>query len=250
MISSSTTSARTGSAWWSTPARATRISRGSVAMRSRSASRCSSAPISPCSRCRARSARQGGAAARRRRRHRRARARRIRRARARRLVRGAHRLHRRGRLRDHDAGGRRRAGVARAEFARGCLLRSRRARHAASGGRHEPLRQRHGREHPSVRVGALAWTVALEPTASARSSAARRSRRSQSARLTAQARRTAARGSRRAARAPESHASQAVGEGEITSGTFSPTLERSIALRARAGGHRRHACRWTSAASC
>ena len=30
-----------------------------------------------------------------------------------------------------------------------------------------------------------------------------------------------------------------VGEGEITSGTFSPTLERSIALRARAGRDRR-----------
>ena len=73
---------------------------------------------------------------------------------ARRLVRGAHRLHRRGRLRDHDAGARRGAGCGSSLNALGvasCGLG--RARHAAPGGRHEPLRQRHGREHPPVRVG-------------------------------------------------------------------------------------------------
>ncbi len=42
----------------------------------------------------------------------------------------------------------------------------------------------------------------------------------------------------------------AAGEGEVTSGTFSPTLERSIGLAPRARRDRRERCRSRSAASC
>ena len=70
-----------------------------------------------------------------------------------RLVRGAHRLHRRRRLRDHAAGSGGDSRLAAAQLPRRCLLRTRRARHAAARGRDESLRQRHGREQASVRIG-------------------------------------------------------------------------------------------------
>src|SRR5438067_1679060 len=98
-------------------------------------------------------ARQGGAAARGAGCRRGARARRLHRARARRLVRGADRVHGRGRVRDDDAGGGCGARVAQAQFPRGRLLWPRRPRYAAARGRHEPLRQRHGRDDAPLRVG-------------------------------------------------------------------------------------------------
>ena len=52
--SSSISSTRSGSAWWSTPARATRTSPGCAASRRSSASSSPSARTSPCSRCRVR----------------------------------------------------------------------------------------------------------------------------------------------------------------------------------------------------
>ena len=80
----------------------------------------------------------------------------------------------------------------------------------------------------------LGWTVALEPRERALHRPRRRSRRSR-----ARARRASSWAccSRTAAccAATRRCIVPGVGAGEITSGTFSPTLERSIALRARAG---------------
>ena len=73
----------------------------------------------------------------------------------------------------------------------------------------------------------LAWTVALERQPRFHRPAPRSS--SDARRRRAQLIGPAAGRSRRAARAPEGFRSRA-GEGEVTSGTFSPTLERSIAL--------------------
>ena len=59
----------------------------------------------------------------------------------------------------------RRGGIrlAAAECRRRALLRPRRARYAAAGGRHESVRQRHGRAAPIRSSRGLAWTVAFDP---------------------------------------------------------------------------------------
>jgi aminomethyltransferase len=77
----------------------------------------------------------------------------------RRALRRAHGLHRRGRLRGDAAGGAGADLLARAQGGGRGVLRPRRARHAAPRGRHEPVRQRHGRGREPARVGAR-WTVA------------------------------------------------------------------------------------------
>jgi aminomethyltransferase len=109
-----------------------------------------------------------------------------------------------------------------------CLLRSRCARHAAPRGGHEPLRQRHGREHSPVRVGAR--MDGGDGAARAQLHRARGARENQGgggseasssgccwkiAACCAVTRRWWCRARR---------------TGETTSGTFSPTLERSIAF--------------------
>ena len=103
-----------------------------------------------------------------------------------------------------------------------------RARHAAAGGRHEPVRQGHGRADAPARIGPGldAWR---STRASANSSAARRSRRS--ARAAASASWSAwCWMSARCCAATSACIVPGVGEGEVTSGTFSPTLARSIGL--------------------
>jgi aminomethyltransferase len=109
--------------------------------------------------------------------------------------------------------------------------RPRRARHPAPGGRHEPLRPGHGR-HVTPFEAALAWTVALDE-GRATSSAAPHWKRS------------------RPAGAPRQmvglvmdekgvlrHGQKVLtanGEGEILSGTFSPTHRQGDRVRARPG---------------
>ena len=96
----------------------------------------------------------------------------------------------------------------------------------------------------------LAWTVALEPRERATSSAARRSRRSARAGRSASSSACCSRSAACCARTRRCSCPPR-GEGEITSGTFSPTLERSIALARvpaaarlqRAGRHSRQAAR-------
>ena len=132
--------------------------------------------------------------------------------------------------------------------ARRRLLRSRRARHAAPGGRHEPVRQRHGREHPAARVRARRgrWPSSLP---GAISSAARRSRRCSARRFGAQARGPAARGPRRAAQSPEGAASHGGGRGRNHQRHVLPDARALHRPGARPGRHRRRRCRSTSAAS-
>ena len=165
-----------------------------------------------------------------------------------RLVRGAHRIHGRRRLRDHAAGTDAAESVWRALNAkRRQVRRSRRARHAAPGSRHESLRQRHGREPEPARVGARLDRVLRQPGA--------RFHRPQGARGAEgrgpeeEIRGAAARGSRRAARPSEGRGGGPGGNGEITSGTFSPTMEKSIALARVPRDSRRRRCRSTFAAN-
>ena len=91
------------------------------------------------------------------------------------------------------------------------------------------VRQRHGRERRTPLESGLAWTVALG--AAGRDFIGRRAR---SSRRRRPARRASSSGCcSRIARVLRSHQKvivPAVGEGEVTSGTFSPTLERSIGL--------------------
>src|SRR5688500_12903439 len=75
-------------------------------------------------------------------------------------------------------------------------MRTGRARHVASGSRHESLRQRHGREPHAARIGDYLDGLVLED--------------------------------RGVLRSHQKVVVPGVGEGEMTSGTFSPTLERSI----------------------
>ena len=165
------------------------------------------------------------------------------------LLRRAHRLHRRGWLRDHGArrarrrdfwsalrGGRRRA------------VRPRRARHAAARSRHEPLRPGHGRDHRRRSKSGLAWTVALEPQE--RDFIGRAALDAQQASGVARKSSACCVEERGVLRAHQKVIVAGVGEGEITSGTFSPTLERSIGFarvpaadrRPRASRYPRQAC--------
>ena len=107
-------------------------------------------------------------------------------------------------------------------------LRSRRARHAAARGRHEPVRQRHGRDDDAARIRARLDGGAGAGNRDFIGRAALVAQRD--AGVAAQARRACC--SRTAACCARTRRSscRAAGEGEVTSGTFSPTLERSIGL--------------------
>jgi aminomethyltransferase len=146
--------------------------------------------------------------------------------RRRRMVRRAHRLHRRGWLRDHAARGRGRETLARSQCSRREVRGPRCARHVAPRGGHEPLRQRHGRGRRTARVRSFLDRVLRQSRA--------RLHRAQGA------------GALKAAGLKKKFVAlvledrgvlrghqkvvTAAGDGEITSGTFSPTMEKSIAL--------------------
>ncbi len=108
-----------------------------------------------------------------------------------------------------------------------CLLRARRARHAAPGSRHESLRQRHGRNQKPLESG-LAWTVALEP----RERRVHRPRGAGDAAGAGLPRKLVGLllTDRGVLRCAQKVIVPGVGEGETTSGTFSPTLQHSIAF--------------------
>ena len=122
-----------------------------------------------------------------------------------------------------------------------CALRARRARHAAPRGRHESLRPGHGRDGVAARVRPRVDRRSREPARFRRQggAASRIRRRGSSSGL-------AAASTRAACCARTRRCTPAHGDGEITSGTFSPTLGKSIALarlparrRARRHGHGR-----------
>ena len=168
--------ARTSSAWWSMPPRATRTWRGSPSRPRPSTCRSRERPDFGMIAVQGPNAREkvlGLLREEDRAAHRQARQ--VRRRRGdddgrRRRVRRAHRLHRRGRLRDHRAGRRRpsRSGT------RCCRRREAggpgRARHAAPGSRHGPLRPGHGRHRVAVR--SRRWPGRSRSTRAATSSAA------------------------------------------------------------------------------
>jgi hypothetical protein len=136
----------------------------------------------------------------------------------------AHRLHRRRRLRDRRAG---HAGRGAVECPGRCgrqAGRPGRARHAAPGSRHEPVRPGHGRQREPARR-----RPGLDHRPGLRARLHRQGRPAGQGPERTLRRPDPARKRRHPARPPESDR-RVRRAGEITSGTFSPSMQQAIAL--------------------